>query len=653
MNFCPRCRSSVTTATRCPQCGFDLSLLQQVESLESEIQQTRTLLRESLDRVDRKVTGLRQECVAVLGREMQAAPAPEIPVEAVPAVLPSVASNWTPPVVPPKRPEVKATEPAKNDWNDVPVFGQLTEAQFGQKWLLIVGIVIMLFGVAYFLKYSFDRNWISPAMRVLMAYGVGGTLLALGEWFRRRHENFGLCLAGGGVAAFYFSTYAAYEIYHLLPALLAFGLMIVVTTLAGTLALKYDTKWLAVLGLVGGFATPFLIDTGSKDHVALFTYITVLNAGLLWIAFHKQWRLLNYLGFFFTWGVFSAWMLQSSFTRSGVNSHFWSGTFFLNVFYLTYAIAPFAALLRGRTTEKLQGFGVTVPNSVIAFGFSYGMISDYAGSSTWVSLAAIAYAGIQLGLAQLLMQRQPASRNAMLVSLGQGLFFLAVTVPILASNQWITIFWALEACLVLWVAQRVRSGWMFVGAVILMGLTLGRLLVVDYQRSHFILSPLSFSDGYGFHLGDRWFTALITLGSLWLSGWLLQREKEPFFEGQSSVGVLYYTVFGGLLFGLLNIEVGGFFHDYVPTAKFAALSVLWALYSVALMGLGFVKKLEAVRYTAMVLFALTIGKVFLVDMANVATPFRIISFIVLGLMLIGASFLYYKFRDRLFDGEGK
>lgn len=580
---------------------------------------------------------------------IQRTPPPISKVEA-----PKPASSWTPPPVPSARPEVKPAEPAKENWNDVPLFGQLTEAQFGQKWLLIVGVVIMLFGVAYFLKYSFDRNWISPAVRVLMAYGVGGALLAIGDWFRRRHENFGLCLAGGGIAALYFSTFAAFEIYHLLPSPLAFGLMIVVTALAGTLALTYDTKWLAVLGLVGGFATPFLIDTGSKDHIALFTYISVLNAGLLWIAFHKQWRLLNYLGFFFTWGVFSAWMIGSLFSSSsGVQSHFWSGTFFLNLFYLTYAIAPFAALLRGRETEKLQGFGVTVPNSVIAFGFSYGMISDYAHSSTWVSLAAIAYAGIQLGLAQLLMQRQPASRNAMLISLGQGLFFLAITVPILASNQWITIFWALEACLVLWVAQRVRSGWMFTGAFILAALTLGRLLFVDYERSRLIFSPLSFANGYGFHLGERWLTAAMTLGALWISGWLLRREKETFFEAQSFFGLLYYTVFGLLLFYLLNVEVGGFFYDYAPTAKFAALSVLWALFSVALMGLGFVKKLEDVRYTAMGLFALTIGKVFLVDMANVATPFRIISFIVLGLMLIGASFLYYKFRDRLFDGEGK
>lgn len=674
MNNCPRCLSPVTSPDRCPQCGADFSLLRKVESLESEVLQTRRLLNESFNRIDREISGVRQVCVAGLwnkadeSRVETKVPATEAAPLAKAEVFATTAESTPPPLSRVKAPtleSVKSSTPimesvaskretVNSGWEDVPFLGNLTEAQFGQKWLLIIGVVIMVLGIGYFLKYSFDRNWISPVVRILMAYGVGGALLGVGDWFRRKHGNFGLCLTGGGIASLYFSTFAAFEIYHLLPAPLAFGLMIVVTALAGTLALTYDTKWLAVLGLVGGFITPLVIDTGSHDHIALFTYLSVLNAGLLAIAFHKQWRLLNYLGFFFTWTLFSAWVISGSISFSHVtDGHFWSGIFFLNLFYLTYAIAPFATLLRGQATEKLQGFGVSVPNSVIAFGFSYGMIQDYTHSSTWVSLAALAYAGIQLSLAQLLQQRQPGSRNAMLVSLGQALFFLAVTVPILASNEWITIFWALQACLVLWVAQRVRSYWLFVGAVILALLAMGRLIFVDYERSHLILDSLRFSNGYTEHLGARLFTAVMTLGTVWLSGWLLQREEEPFFSEQRTCGVVYYVVFGLLLFYLLNVEVGGFFHEYAPTAKFAAISVLWAIFSVALISLGFLKKLVALRYTAMVLFALTIGKVFLVDMANVATPFRIISFIVLGLMLIGASFLYYKFRDRLLEGEGK
>lgn len=666
MNQCPRCQSPVTASIRCRQCGLDFTLLRQVDGLESEIQQTRVLLNERLNRLDTEVAGVWKRCAEMLKGQSEAsvaAPAPvmvppPMPVASVVPPVPAAMLKATPvqskivAPVPASMKEEKAPEPA-NDWSEVPFFGAMTEAQLGQKWILFVGIAILVLGIGYFLKYSFDRNWIAPVVRVFMAYAVGGALLGVGEWLRRKHEHFGLSLAGGGIASLYFSTFAAFEIYKLLPAPIAFGLMVVVTGLACALALTYDTKWLAVLGLVGGFATPFVINTGSDNHIALFTYLTILNVGVLAIAFHKQWRLLNYLGFLFTWGLYSAWAISASFEGRDPSNHFVSGMFFLNLFYLIYAVAPFAALLRGGGDGKLQGFGVSVPNSMIAFGCSYGIIREFSGSTTWVSLTALAYAAIQLGLAQLLMQRRPDSRNAMLISLGQALFFLAVTVPIVASHQWITILWALQACLVLWVAQRVRSYWLFVGAMLLGVLAVGRLLFVDYSRYDLVFDSISFAHGYTYRLADRWLTAVITLGTVWFSGWLLKREREPFFEGQQGFGVFYQIVFGGLLFFVLNLEVGGFFHQYVPTAKFAAISVLWAIFSVALISLGFMRKVASLRHTAMALFALTIGKVFFVDMANVATPYRIISFIVLGLMLIGASFLYYKFRDRLIDGEGK
>jgi uncharacterized membrane protein len=81
--------------------------------------------------------------------------------------------------------------------------------------------------------------------------------------------------------------------------------------------------------------------------------------------------------------------------------------------------------------------------------------------------------------------------------------------------------------------------------------------------------------------------------------------------------------------------------------------VLWGVFSAVLMVLGFVKRSVTYRRTAIILFAITILKIFLYDMRNVSTPFRIISFIVIGLLLIGASFLYYKYKNVLLPPEEK
>ena len=98
---------------------------------------------------------------------------------------------------------------------------------------------------------------------------------------------------------------------------------------------------------------------------------------------------------------------------------------------------------------------------------------------------------------------------------------------------------------------------------------------------------------------------------------------------------------------MLNIEVGAFFHDYAPRAHFAAISVLWTLYSIALIAMGFLKNSAILRQFAIGLFGVTMMKVFFIDMSNVSTPYRIISFTVLGVMLIGASYLYHRFKDRI------
>jgi len=95
------------------------------------------------------------------------------------------------------------------------------------------------------------------------------------------------------------------------------------------------------------------------------------------------------------------------------------------------------------------------------------------------------------------------------------------------------------------------------------------------------------------------------------------------------------------------MEISLFFREYLPAARFAALSVLWTVFSVALMLLGFKENRPGLRKVSLGLFAVTLGKVFLFDMANISTPYRIISFIILGLVLVGTSYLYYKFKDKI------
>ena len=112
--------------------------------------------------------------------------------------------------------------------------------------------------------------------------------------------------------------------------------MVMVTALAGLLAVMYNTKWLAVLGMIGGFLTPVLLGTGQDNQLVLMSYMTILNLGLLGVAFYKKWDLLTVLGFFFTYMLYTGW-----YAKFYTDAKFWPAIIFVTIFYLIYTVMPF------------------------------------------------------------------------------------------------------------------------------------------------------------------------------------------------------------------------------------------------------------------------------------------------------------------------
>jgi uncharacterized membrane protein len=376
------------------------------------------------------------------------------------------------------------------------------------------------------------------------------------------------------------------------------------------------------------------------------SYMTLLNMGILAIAAFKRWALLNYLGFGFTWLLFSGWYV--SFYSA---EKFWRTTFFLNLFFLIHAFVPFMYYFVRERQERMTGLAIISPNAFIAFGFSFLMVRGYT-TLPFVSIVTLAYAGIFLWMANYLYQRERENRDPLVLLLSQGIFFLLLTVPVLFSGHWITIFWAAQAIALLWAAVRLQHRWLYRGVAALLILTVGKFVLHDYDEIFRLRIPeLYYARGFTRLLLERWLTTAAVLAMLFRSAQMLRTVPSGALpqwlaKGESQL----LRTFGILLFFALNCEVGAFFHDYAPQASFAAISVLWTLFAAVLIGWGFAKDLTLLRQTALGLFAVTIVKVFFWDMANVSTPFRIISFIVLGLMLIGASYLYHRYRERLIAG---
>ncbi|MDQ1331786.1 MAG: hypothetical protein QG578_2054, partial [Thermodesulfobacteriota bacterium] len=517
------------------------------------------------------------------------------------------------------------------------------EVQVGQKWLLAIGILTMVFGIGYFLKYSFEQGWVGPAGRVAMAYIWGIVFLVAGDRFRTKIERFGLSLIGGGIAVLYFAAFAAFQIYHLFDQVPSFSIMIMITMLACALAVRYDTKWLAVLGLVGGFLTPVLLSTGQDNQIALMTYMTILNLGLLGIAFYKKWDILNIFGLVFTYLLYSGWYAQH-YQESG----FWPAIIFLNLFFLIYNFVTFIYQVRrgGRSgNRELVLIGI---NAFIAFAYNYIMIREMYGVA-WVSIITVLYACIFLFMASYLYRHGQENLDVFPVMLSKALVFLIITVPVLFSNHWITVFWSAQGIALLWMAIKLEHRSFVIGGYALLIVSTFKFLLHDYNNVFQMHLAYGFriTGGYTYLVAERLLTSAVLLLLLAATGRLTRQVPKKMQWSTGGDGPLFITIFGIALFIILTAETSSFFHTYLLAARFAAISVLWTSFSVVLMLIGFRQNNSTLRKASFGFFLVVVLKVFLFDMSNFSTPYRIFSFIILGLVLVGTSYLYYRHKDRI------
>lgn len=648
---CPRCRIIIESSRPfCPQCGCDLTVSQNL----AQLKETLLLTRLHVDQISRRIGSLEDtvgsiESAITREQQNQAYPIKEPITDNLLSNIkgpPGVAGDSAVPVpetTKANRPQLSQTETLsiRSEFLD-----QAAELKLGQRGLLIVGIVVFVLGVGYFLKYAFDRNWIGPAGRVALAYAGGFCGLGLGELFRRRGlATFGLYLCGGGIAVLYFSGYAAFQIYHLFSQSTAFALMILVTAGAGFLAIRHDNMWLAVLGIIGGFATPLVLSTGQDHQVSLMVYMVILNLGIVGIAVYKRWGLLNSLGFAATWILFVGW-----YERHYTPAKFVPTFGFLQTFFVIYALIPYLYYFLRNDPARLSGYVITVLNAAISFGTSYLIIRGFTSLEA-AGLVSAAYSGLYFALGYALRQRNRTAMEPIAGLMAMGILFLIITVPIVFSYHWVTLFWSAQGLAMVWLFCRIGDTRLAVFGTALLLVGAVRYLAWDVLF-HFKLEvpALEFANGYLHLVVARWVTIFAITAFLTGSAWLLSSGKKLTGDSQEYVSQCRMALCGLLgffVFLVTNIETVAWFGEYAPGARIASISVLWALFAIVLMLMGFVRTSAPLRIWSLVLFGSALLKVFLVDMANIKTPYRIVSFLVLGVMLIGASYLYHRHRARL------
>jgi len=314
-----------------------------------------------------------------------------------------------------------------------------------------VGIVVLFFGVAFLLKYAADQGWLSIELRLAGAAIIGLALIAIG-WRVHRNDGrrgYALTLQGGGLGILYMTTFTAFRVYELLPAPIAFATLVVVSAGTVALAVLNDSRALAILSVVGGFAAPFLVSTGEGSHIMLFSYVTVVNLVILVVAWFKSWRELNLVGFLSTVAVGVLWGSQAY-----QASMFRSVEFFLVLFVLFYTAVTVLHAYRvpARVKDPIDGvlaFGVPIA----AASFQTIMLNDWRGSypPEMMAWSAIAAAVFYLAVGVVLTRVRMPNFNVLgQVYAGIGALFAILAVPFAFHAEVTAALWAAAGAGLVW-----------------------------------------------------------------------------------------------------------------------------------------------------------------------------------------------------------
>jgi len=757
------------------------SLRQQVFALRSELQALRL-----------RVKDLSQP-TAVPAPSAAPPPVPVPPVMPTPVATP--VEEFTPVLQPiPKEYEVTPKPSVEQIFHPLPEEHEVTpqpaapqifhppadlqglESRIGQRWIAWVGAVVVFLSAVFFLKLVFTNNWIGPLGQVVICVLAGAGILMLGSVFiRKGWRILGQSVMGLGLGILYATFFAASStaVYAqpVMSPQTAFAFMVLVTAAGMTLAVLHDALSMAFLAVLGGVLTPVLVSTGQDSRDALFTYLLILNLGVLGVAFFRGWRLLETLALVGTFLLYAGWHAGFYEPKYLAPALAWLG-----VFYLVYLALPFTYHLVRRQTVTLERFIMALGNAVFFAGYAWYMLNE--NHLFTMGFVMLGMAGAYLVLGTMLRRRLPEDARALFGLIAMTVTCLTLAVPMQLQANGILLAWVAEAPVLAYLAYRFRYQPVRVfGAVILVLAVLRLFFFGEHWPLHsgglFILLanarflsamavPLAaaiyawihhwhkseasaldralkivtalaagllalvilHAEIYAWveiHWGKN--AAFSTVAALWTLGaltylWAGTRAKAAAWNawgvGTFTLGVaailclgafvhdlgkehlllvnlrfaaglllmlswfvyawviiprglgipdrgnapggagVVYAVVGivGLLM-LLSVEFYSYCVDVLPDAQRArwagqmSVTLVWSVYALSLLGLGFWRQLRALRLGGLVLFGLAAVKLVLIDLTNLRDVFRIVSFMGLGLLMLVVSYLYHRLEKRL------
>lgn len=613
-------------------------------------------LREEISRLGQLIALMQERLVALERMQGISTPRPELrpsPLEIVipaqTAAPPPKPAPVAPAVTPPAPPRRRPTKFVEQEWEQI----------LGGSWLARIGVLALIIGVGFFLKYAFDENWLGPTARVILGGAGGLVMLGGGYYWRKKYPIFAQAINGGGIALLYLSVFAAYTMFGLIGFYPAVALLLLISVGSTLLALSYNSMALAIIGIIGAFIAPLILSvtiTGEADTSStveptqsfwLLVYTMVVDLGVLWLSTFRNWRWFTLIALAGSLIVFGVW-----YNRFGDEVTLLTSMGSLTIIFLIFVAATTLYHIIWRRVSREFDYILMSINAVAYFGISYGLM--WSDLREWLGGFSFLLTLFYGGLAYAIIRKSTENVRLAFFTLGIALLFLTVAIPVqLGDKAWTTMAWATQGTILIWLSLKFRMPLLRISSYAVFAVMSIRLLFFDTTVNLSTYTPV---------INERFLAFLAGIAAMYVAGYLLWRYGEDLAEREQTAWSVYPIFIGVANFftlWLLSVEVWDYFtkqlstttdwttRDSLRSARNLSLTGLWAGYAVILLVIGITRRLRLVRLAALGLLVIPIVKVFVYDVFALEQVYRIIAFIGLGLLLLTSAYLYQRHRKAI------
>ena len=520
--------------------------------------------------------------------------------------------------------------------------GMTHEFAFATRWLIRIGVALIVGALIYFVKLSIDRGWMGPTGRVAATLFWGMVGCVGGSWLvkKEKYSLIGHAIAALGVVALYLGFGLGHRFFDppvIASPVFAFAALAAVTLCAGVMAVYLRSPHIAVMGLVGGYLVPVIAGRDSGFPLWLDAYLLVLNLGAFYVSRKRLWSALDFLASMLA--VVMCFIWSASHPNSGGQSAVLVNLAFLSVVHALYMTGVIVgAKTRGKVGNAVAWAGLCV-NAVAYFAWLAAVFRE-SFSSRYAGLILLGLVAAYLAVATLAIRRGWADRATVNILLVFALVFLAISPVLLFGKAWWAVSWAAIAVAASEAEMRSEQK--------ILGILSWVILIVASFATLFHFAPLAYCQRSVSQLtqlsGGEYFSEFaLRLVRLWSLP-----AAAAFIAYRRRVGPIAILALAAA-FIFFTGEARIFGYVFFPSLKTGTVSVAWLLAAFAGLWAGIVRRSHATRITALSLLGVSVAKVLLVDTARLATPARVGIFALAGVLLIVGAFLYMKFKERFED----